>query len=120
MGSGLCTLVPCFKAAFEWKNCIGALQLEHQQAPIFTESKPLDETLGHSFYYVRSSNQFLSPMPSNRFVSPSPSLHFSPSHNPKARAGLETAFKTISEASVSANASTPKSSCLGMSHFNLY
>ncbi|GLT62242.1 hypothetical protein SLA2020_348920 [Shorea laevis] len=120
MGSGLCTLVPCFKAASERKNRIGASQSEHQQDPIFTESKPLDEMLGHSFCYVRSSNWFLSPTPSNCFVSPSPSLRFSPSHDLKAWVGLETAFKTIFGASVSANASTPRSSCSGMSHFNLY
>ncbi|GLT51373.1 hypothetical protein SLA2020_247880 [Shorea laevis] len=120
MGSGLCTLIPCFKAAFEWKNRTGASQSEHQQDPICTPSKSLDETLGHSFCYMRSSNWFLSPTPSDRFVSPSPLLRFSPSHDPKARAGLETAFKTISGASVSANASTPRSSCSGMSHFNLY
>ncbi|GLU05437.1 hypothetical protein SLE2022_225390 [Rubroshorea leprosula] len=108
MGGGLCTLVPCFKAASERKNRTGASQPEHQQDPIFTASEPLDETLGHSFCYVRSSNRFLSPTPSDRFVSPSPSLRFSPSHDPKARAGPETAFKTISGASVSANASTPR------------
>ncbi|KAL2348257.1 hypothetical protein Fmac_002257 [Flemingia macrophylla] len=66
------------------------------QQLVFAESTqpPLDETLGHSFCYVRSS---LSPSHSDRLLSPSASLRFS-----------ETAFKAISGASVSANSSVPK------------
>lgn len=72
---------------------------------IFTESEPLDETLGHSFCYVRSSARFLSPTHSDRFLSPSHSLRFSPPHETRS---VETGFKAISGASVSANTSTPR------------
>lgn len=98
MGSGFSHLFPCFKPA------------NNPPDPIFTASEPLDETLGHSFCYVRSSARFLSPTPSDRF-SPSQSLRFSPSHEPAARSrpGFpETGFKAISGASVSANTSTPR------------
>ncbi|GLU24068.1 hypothetical protein SLE2022_400330 [Rubroshorea leprosula] len=108
MGSGLSTFVPCFKPPSEQTNRAGALLPAHQRDLIFPASEPLDDTLGHSFCYVRSSNRFLSPTPSDRFLSPSHSLRFSPSHDLKARAGPETAFKTISGASVSANTSTPR------------
>ncbi|KAG5248975.1 protein phosphatase [Salix suchowensis] len=91
MGSGLSTVFPCFKPP------------NNHQDLIFTASEPLDETLGHSFCYVRSSNRFLSPTPSDRFVSPSHSLRFSPP-----RPVPETGFKSISGASVSANTSTPR------------
>ncbi|KAJ6946844.1 protein phosphatase 2C 29-like [Populus alba x Populus x berolinensis] len=92
MGSGLSTIFPCFKPPNN-----------NQQDLIFTASEPLDETLGHSFCYVRSSNRFLSPTPSDRFLSPSHSLRFSPT-----RPVPETGFKSISGASVSANTSTPR------------
>ncbi|KAK6947446.1 PPM-type phosphatase-like domain [Dillenia turbinata] len=106
MGSGISQLwYPCF-------------QPQHQQPPdsdlIFTASEPLDETLGHSFCYVRSSNRFLSPAPSDRFISPSHSLRFSPPRQPpsftstSSAAAAETCFKAISGASVSANTSTPR------------
>ncbi|GLT91195.1 hypothetical protein SLE2022_090950 [Rubroshorea leprosula] len=108
MGSGLSTFVPCFKPPSEETNRAGALRPARQRDLIFAASEPLDDTLGHSFCYVRSSNRFLSPTPSDRFLSPSHSLRFSPSHDLKARAGPETAFKTISGASVSANTSTPR------------
>ncbi|XP_057510226.1 LOW QUALITY PROTEIN: protein phosphatase 2C 29-like [Actinidia eriantha] len=105
MGSGFSQLFPCFNPA---ANRPGTTQPE----VIFTASEPLDETLGHSFCYVRSSSRFLSPTPSDRFVSPSHSLRFSPSHEPvaKARQGgfPETGFKAISGASVSANSYTPR------------
>ncbi|XP_034918368.1 protein phosphatase 2C 29 [Populus alba] len=94
MGSGLSTLFPCFKPPNN-----------NQQDLIFTASEPLDETLGHSFCYVRSSNRFLSPTPSDRFVSPSHSLRFSPARPVPVP---ETGFKSISGASVSANTSTPR------------
>ncbi|OIT37644.1 PREDICTED: probable protein phosphatase 2C 4 [Nicotiana attenuata] len=73
---------------------------------IFTGSEPLDETLGHSFCYVRSSARFgLSPTNSDRFVSPSQSLRFD---NEPAPLRTETGFRAISGASVSANTSTPR------------
>ncbi|XP_070048305.1 protein phosphatase 2C 29-like isoform X2 [Nicotiana tomentosiformis] len=73
---------------------------------IFTGSEPLDETLGHSFCYVRSSARFgLSPTNSDRFVSPSQSLRFD---NEPAPLRSETGFRAISGASVSANTSTPR------------
>ncbi|KAF2316321.1 hypothetical protein GH714_041662 [Hevea brasiliensis] len=105
MGSGFSSLFPCFKP--------GTNRTQHEQPDlIFTASEPLDETLGHSFCYVRSSNRFVSPTPSDRFVSPSHSLRFSPSRAAtvsETRPGLpETGFKSISGASVSANASTPR------------
>ncbi|KAF5735084.1 protein phosphatase 2C 29 [Tripterygium wilfordii] len=109
MGSGLSTLFPCFKPP----TCTDDPSSGHQPDLIFTASEPLEETLGHSFCYFRSSNRFLSPTPSDRFVSPSQSLRFSPSHESGQRtrsgSGLpETGFKTISGASVSANTSTPR------------
>ncbi|KAL6349331.1 hypothetical protein AAG906_033987 [Vitis piasezkii] len=103
MGSGLSQLCPCFVPA-------SRTAVEEPEV-VFTASEPLDETLGHSFCYVRSSARFLSPTQSDRFVSPSHSLRFSPSHEPvgRARAGPpETGFKAISGASVSANTSTPR------------
>ncbi|KAF7828551.1 protein phosphatase 2C 29-like [Senna tora] len=105
MGSGLSSLFPCFKPVNRTTN-----QPDHQEV-IFAATEPLDETLGHSFCYVRSSARFLSPTHSDRFVSPSNSLRFSPSHEPVSRLRPdlpETVFKAISGASVSANSSTPK------------
>ncbi|XVE57477.1 hypothetical protein DITRI_Ditri04bG0093800 [Diplodiscus trichospermus] len=104
MGSGVSTLCPCFNPVTNRSN----RQPDNHPDLIFASSEPLDETLGHSFCYVRSSNRFLSPTPSDRFVSPSHSLRFSPSHDPKTRTGPETLFKAISGASVSANTSTPR------------
>ncbi|TKY70720.1 phosphatase 2C 29 [Spatholobus suberectus] len=99
MGSnGLCNLFSCFKASNHSPN--------QQHQLVFAETEPpLDETLGHSFCYVRSSARFLSPSHSDRLLSPSNSLRFSPSHRPDFP---ETAFKAISGASVSANSSVPK------------
>ncbi|KAA8525908.1 hypothetical protein F0562_007992 [Nyssa sinensis] len=102
MGSGFSHLFPCLKPA------------ENRNEPevIFTASEPLDETLGHSFCYVRSSARFLSPTQSDRFLSPSHSLRLSPSHEPATKTRPpgppETGFKAISGASVSANTSTPR------------
>lgn len=109
MGSGLSSFFPCFKPV----NRTNRTQPDHnQQQPdlIFASSEPLDETLGHSFCYVRSSNRFLSPTSSDRFVSPSHSLRFSPTRSGPAQRGPqpETGFKAISGASVSANTSTPR------------
>ncbi|KAL1354494.1 hypothetical protein HN51_068300 [Arachis hypogaea] len=99
--SSLCNLFSCFAPP--------STNDHHQQPPelAFQETEPLDETLGHSFCYVRSSNRFVSspthsPSHSDRFLSsPSASLRFSPTHT-------EPVFKSISGASVSANSSAPK------------
>ncbi|KAF5199107.1 phosphatase 2C [Thalictrum thalictroides] len=107
MGSGLSRLCPCIDAAT-------AVKQKRQKDLVFTGTEALDETLGHSFVYVRSSARFLSPSHSDR-LSPSQSLRLSPSHETttnttKTRSGfVETAFKSISGASVSANTSTPRS-----------
>ncbi|KAK3183066.1 hypothetical protein Dsin_030352 [Dipteronia sinensis] len=111
MGSGLSShLFPCFKAVNHTNRTTNQPDPNHQPDLIFSSSEPLDETLGHSFCYVRSSNRFLSPTPSDRFVSPSSSLRFSPTRTaPAPRPTLpETSFKAISGASVSANTSTPR------------
>ncbi|PON57085.1 Protein phosphatase [Parasponia andersonii] len=116
MGGGLSTVFPCFTRVNRTN------QPDHPQQPpqdlIFAASEPLDETLGHSFVYVRSSARFLSPTHSDRFVSPSQSLRFSPRHEAQPSSGPasrtrpggppETGFRTISGASVSANTSTPR------------
>nr|XP_011465169.1 PREDICTED: protein phosphatase 2C 29 [Fragaria vesca subsp. vesca] len=102
MGSGVSTLSSCFRSANRTPD---------QNDVVFSASEQLDETLGHSFCYVRSSARFLSPTQSDRFLSPSNSLRFSPPHEAatRARVGLhETGFKAISGASVSANSSTPR------------
>ncbi|OMO77235.1 phosphatase 2C (PP2C)-like protein [Corchorus capsularis] len=104
MGSGVSTLCPCFNPVTNRSN----RQPENHPDLIFPSTEPLDETLGHSFCYVRSSNRFVSPTPSDRFVSPSHSLRFSPPHDPRTRTGPETLFKAISGASVSANTATPR------------
>jgi len=97
MGSGVSTLCWCY----------GRNQTCHNDV-VFTATEPLDETLGHSFCYVRSSARFLSPTHSDRFLSPSASLRFSPTHEPRTRPeSHETGFKAISGASVSANSSLP-------------
>lgn len=83
-------------------SCFTPATTKHRREPppdiLFTPTEPLDETLGHSFCYVRSSNRFVSPSHSDRFLSPSNSLRF-------AEPG---GFKAISGASVSANSFTPK------------
>ncbi|KAL3039429.1 hypothetical protein AAZX31_01G185800 [Glycine max] len=102
MGSnGFCNLFSCFKASSNHTPNHN----HNQNQLVFAETEPLDETLGHSFCYVRSSARFLSPSHSDRILSPSNSLRFSPSHPPDLP---ETAFKAISGASVSANSSVPK------------
>lgn len=112
MGSGLSSqLFPCFKPVVvnDATNRTGNQPDPTQQADLFFSSnEPLDETLGHSFCYVRSSNRFLSPTASDRFVSPSNSLRFSPTRTAPRPALPETGFKAISGASVSANTSTPR------------
>ncbi|KAL8089012.1 hypothetical protein AgCh_038678 [Apium graveolens] len=97
MGSGFSQLFPCINP--------------NRNEPEVNLSEPLDETLGHSFCYVRSSARFVSPTQSDRFISPSQSLRFSPTHEPvrsKPAGSHETGFKAISGASVSANTSTPR------------
>ncbi|XP_017235243.1 protein phosphatase 2C 29 isoform X2 [Daucus carota subsp. sativus] len=94
MGSGISQLFPC----------INPNPKKHPDDVIFSGTEP-DETLGHSFCYVRSSTRFLSPTPSDRFVSPFQSLRFSPPRDPTRP---EPGFKAISGASVSANTSTPR------------
>ncbi|KAL5791456.1 hypothetical protein ACOSP7_000050 [Xanthoceras sorbifolium] len=111
MGSGLSShLFPCFKPVNHTNRTTNQPDPTQQPDLIFSSSEPLDETLGHSFCYVRSSNRFISPTPSDRFVSPSHSLRFSPTRTgPAPRPSLpETGFKAISGASVSANTSTPR------------
>lgn len=101
MGGGFSQLFPCFNPAVN----------RGEPEVIFTATEPLDETLGHSFCYVRSSARFVSPTHSDRFVSPSQSLRFDSEPVQRARpTGLPetTAFRAISGASVSANTSTPR------------
>lgn len=102
MGAGFSQVFPCFNPAS------GPSRSEPDV--IFSANAPLDETLGHSFCYVRSSARFISPTHSDRFVSPSQSLRFDdPAHpRPSKPPGYpETGFRAISGASVSANTSTP-------------
>ncbi|XP_009611074.1 protein phosphatase 2C 29 [Nicotiana tabacum] len=103
MGGGFSQLFPCFSPAVN----------RGEPEVIFTGSEPLDETLGHSFCYVRSSARFISPTHSDRFVSPSHSLRFDepappPLPRPRPPGATETGFRAISGASVSANTSTPR------------
>ncbi|XP_073143657.1 protein phosphatase 2C 29 isoform X2 [Henckelia pumila] len=105
MGAGFSQVFPCFNPA------AGANGTDPDL--IFgANAEPLDETLGHSFCYVRSSARFVSPTNSDRFVSPTQSLRFDDSSavqtRPQKSSGLpETWFRAISGASVSANSSTP-------------
>ncbi|KAJ0859736.1 putative protein-serine/threonine phosphatase [Helianthus annuus] len=102
MGGGFSHLLPCFNPAEHRRN--------HSPDLIFTAAEPLDETLGHSFCYVRSSARFISPTHSDRFNSPSQSLRFSPESSSRSRqvnGVTETGFRSISGASVSANSLTP-------------
>lgn len=102
MGGGFSQLFPCFNPAVNRRG---------EPEVLFTASEPLDETLGHSFCYVRSSARFVSPTHSDRFVSPSQSLRFDSDPVQKSRPVLpqpETGFRAISGASVSANTSTPR------------
>lgn len=101
MGGGFSQLFPCFNPAVN----------RGEPEVIFTASEPLDETLGHSFCYVRSSARFASPTQSDRFVSPSQSLRFDsepPVQKSRPLCAPETGFRAISGASVSANTSTPR------------
>ncbi|MCL7044101.1 hypothetical protein MKW94_009964 [Papaver nudicaule] len=115
MGSGLSRLFPC----------LNQNQNQNHQDLVYTGTEPLDETLGHSFCYVRSSARFLSPTNSDRISPNSQSLRLSPSHEPQQQQQnitLKTKpschngggggepnsfFKSISGATVSANTYTP-------------
>ncbi|VVB02187.1 unnamed protein product [Arabis nemorensis] len=122
MGSVFSSLLPCFKQGHrhhssERHSSSAAATAAHpsHSNPIDSLCEPLDETLGHSYCYVPSSNRFISPFPSDRFVSPSGSFRLSPSREPgRIRASrsseqLHTGrFVTISGASVSANTSNSK------------
>lgn len=116
MGGNISQLCNCFHPSATNRVVRGANNNPNQQPQpdvCFSSSEPLDETLGSSFCYVRSSARFLSPTPSDRFVSPSNSLRFSPPHqegSSKIRTvpPPETGFRVISGASVSANSFTPR------------
>uniref|UniRef100_A0A803LU51 PPM-type phosphatase domain-containing protein n=1 Tax=Chenopodium quinoa TaxID=63459 RepID=A0A803LU51_CHEQI len=118
MGSGFSHLIPCLKPEYNHHNnhhhnkSFDSNNHNHQDPVVFAAEQPLDETLGHSFCYVRSSARFLSPTSSDHFLSPSHSLRFDdrsdPTRQPSRVGGPETGFRTISGASVSANTSTPR------------
>ncbi|XP_057773515.1 protein phosphatase 2C 29 isoform X2 [Salvia miltiorrhiza] len=97
MGAGFSQVFPCFNPAAAGPN-------RSEPDAIFGGN---DETLGHSFCYVRSSARFISPTHSDRFVSPSQSLRFDDPRPSKPPGYPETGFRAISGASVSANTSTP-------------
>ncbi|KAL9687863.1 hypothetical protein QQ045_032271 [Rhodiola kirilowii] len=114
MRGNISHLYSCFRPSAT-NRAVGANQPQQlHQIPdvLFASSEPLDETLGHSFCYVRSSSRFLSPTPSDRYLSSTNSLRFSPPHHDgstKSRHGLpETEFRVILGASVSANSFTPR------------
>ncbi|CAM8885864.1 unnamed protein product [Rhodiola kirilowii] len=113
-GNLLSHLCNCFRPSATNRE-IGANQPQQlHQLPdeLFASSEPLDETLGHSFCYIRSSARFLSPTPSNRYLSRTHSLRISLTQHDgstMSRHGLpETGFRAISGASVSANIFTPR------------
>ncbi|KMT11702.1 hypothetical protein BVRB_5g106390 [Beta vulgaris subsp. vulgaris] len=119
MGSGFSHLIPCLKpdnyhhkTSNDANNTSNNNHNNNHDSVVFTAEQPLDETLGHSFCYVRSSARFLSPTSSDHFLSPSHSLRFddrSDLTRPPVQTGLpETGFRTISGAYVSANTSTPR------------
>ncbi|CAN6460274.1 unnamed protein product [Victoria cruziana] len=87
MGNGVSLLLPCVGAGPGGRHDL-----------IFSE-EPLDQTLGHSFCYIRHGCRLLSPSNSGRF-SPSSSCRL-------AGPAAETTFRSISGASVSANSSAP-------------
>ncbi|KAL3645580.1 hypothetical protein CASFOL_010760 [Castilleja foliolosa] len=102
MGAGFSQVFPCFNPA--------AGPNRSEPDANFSENGPLDETLGHSFCYVRSSARFVSPIHSDRFVSPTQSFRFDDPAHPrptKPPGYTETGFRAISGASVSANSYTP-------------
>ncbi|KAH9610045.1 hypothetical protein KSS87_018660 [Heliosperma pusillum] len=106
MGGAISHLIPCLNP--EQRDPLHSRANKHPHAPphhlqndlVFTSDQPLDETLGHSFCYVRSSARFLSPTGSDRF---SESLRFD--DPPVQRSAV---FRAISGAAVSANTATPR------------
>ncbi|KAH0930332.1 hypothetical protein HID58_016059 [Brassica napus] len=111
MGSSFSSALPCFSQGH--RNRHHHSSQRHTQNPTHSDqinSEPLDETLGHSYCYVPSSNRFLSPFPSDRFVSPPGSFRLSPGRirGPGSSDQLQTGFRAISGASVSANSSNSK------------
>ncbi|KAF8108936.1 hypothetical protein N665_0104s0246 [Sinapis alba] len=113
MGSSFSSVLPCFNQGH--RNRRHHSSQRHTQNPTHSDqinslSEPLDETLGHSYCYVPSSNRFLSPFPSDRFVSPTGSFRLSPGRIRASGSSdqLHTGFRAISGASVSANTSNSK------------
>ncbi|CAG7907907.1 unnamed protein product [Brassica rapa] len=107
MGSSFSSALLCFNQGHHHSS------QRHTQNPTHSDqinSEPLDETLGHSYCYVPSSNRFLSPFPSDRFVFPPGSFRLSPGpiRGPGSSDQLQTGFRAISGASVSANTSNSK------------
>uniref|UniRef100_A0A7N0ZVX4 Uncharacterized protein n=1 Tax=Kalanchoe fedtschenkoi TaxID=63787 RepID=A0A7N0ZVX4_KALFE len=89
MGRNFSQLCPCFHPSAT-RGAAGGGDGHQQQLPdmLFASPEPLDETLGHSFCYVRSSARFLSPTPCDRFLSPCHSLRFSLPHHDGPSTGL--------------------------------
>ncbi|KAL0740478.1 hypothetical protein Bca4012_081991 [Brassica carinata] len=113
MGSSFSSVLPCFNQGHRNRNRRhhhSSHQNQTHSDQTNSLSEPLDETLGHSYCYVPSSNRFLSPFPSDRFVSPTGSFRLSPGRiRPHGSSDqLHTGFRAISGASVSANASNSK------------
>lgn len=114
MGSVFSSVLPCFNQGHRNRRRHSSAANPTHSDPIDSLCEPLDETLGHSYCYVPSSNRFISPFPSDRFVSPSGSFRLSPSHEPGRIRGsgsseqLHSGFRAISGASVSANTSNSK------------
>ncbi|KAJ0240007.1 PPM-type phosphatase domain-containing protein [Hirschfeldia incana] len=101
MGGGFSSVLPCFSQ--------GDRRRRSSESTAQNLSEPLDETLGHSYCYVPSSNRFLSPFPSDRFASPTGSFRLSPGRiRGSSSDQLHTGFRSISGASVSANTSNSK------------
>ncbi|XP_013637535.1 PREDICTED: protein phosphatase 2C 29 [Brassica oleracea var. oleracea] len=114
MGGGFSSLLPCFNQGHcsrrRQHSPTSAAQNQTHSDRLNTLCEPLDETLGHSYCYVPSSNRFLSPFPSDRFTSPTGSFRLSPGRIRGSASSdqLHTGFRSISGASVSANTSNSK------------
>ncbi|KAK9667868.1 hypothetical protein RND81_13G017000 [Saponaria officinalis] len=118
MGGAISHLIPCLNP-----DVVDDVRKHHappqdhrnldQNDIVYSAEEPLDETLGHSFCYVRSSARFLSPTSSDRFLN-SHSFRFDDPPPPPPRAAVarpEPVFRAISGASVSANSATNPSAC---------
>ncbi|CDY31682.1 BnaA05g08650D [Brassica napus] len=113
MGGGFSSVLPCFNQGHRSRrrqHSPPSAQNQTHSDRLNTLSEPLDETLGHSYCYVPSSNRFLSPFPSDRFTSPTGSFRLSPGRIRGSASSdqLHTGFRSISGASVSANTSNSK------------